>query len=355
MKTKLLHLFFISFLVALSSEEYSLSTSSFQGPSNIRKPQIMINNHPLAKVNGKTISLIDVVKKMDIFLYDYDPNIELSITDKVQFYISRWEETLEEMICNELVILDAKQKEIEANDGEIREELEQRFGPNIVASLDQLGLSYNEASEWIRSELMIRQMMWYKVHSKVLQIITPQVIKDAYQNYLEKNPPVKHWTYRVLTVRGTDKNACEELTNRAYDMLSNRKKTLEEVQKKLKEKNTLVTITLSDELSGDTPNISKQHYEAIKNLSVHTFSTPVSQLSRFDKSVVSRIFYLDSFQEKLPASFDDMHDRLKNKLLNETADKEKNLYFNSLKKRYGFDKVSPRMPIADDYQPFMIY
>jgi len=355
MKKKLICLLLLPFFTALLGEEYTPMTSTFQGPSNTREPQIIINNRPLAKINGKVISLIDVVKKMDLFLYEYDPNMKLSATERAQFYMGRWSETLEEMICNELVLLDAAQKEITVSDGEVREELEDRFGPNIMSSLDQVGLSYDEAREWIRTEITIRQMMWYKVHSKVLQSITPQVIKNAYQAYLEKNPPVENWTYRVLSVRGKDKQVCEALAEQAYKLLSSEDKTLDDVAGELKEKNETVTITVSEELSGDTPNISKQHYEAIKTLSTHTYSEPVSQVSRFDKSTVARVFYLDTLKEKLPSDFDSMHDPLKNKLLNESADKEKDAYFDGLKKRYGFDKVSPRMPLSDDYQPFTIY
>jgi len=355
MKKMLLCLLLLPFSLSLSAEEYSPVTSSFSGPSNQREPQIIINNTPLAKINGKIISLIDVVKKMDLFLYEYDPNLKLSAAEKVQFYMGRWSETLEEMICNELVLLDAQQKEIKVSDGEVREELEDRFGPNIMSNLDHIGLTYDQAREWIRDDITIRQMMWYKVHSKAMQVTTPQVIKNAYQAYLEKNPPVENWTYKVISVRGKNQEACEAVAKEAYTLLSTKDKTLEEVAAELKEQNQEVTITVSDELSGDTPNISKQHYEVIKNLTTKSFSEPVSQVSRFDKSTVSRVFYLDNLVEKLPSDFDSMHEPLKNKLLHETADKEKEKYHNSLKKRYGFDKVSPRMPLPDDYQPFTIY
>ncbi|CCB90022.1 SurA N-terminal domain-containing protein [Simkania negevensis] len=355
MKKTLLYLLFLPFCVSLIADEYAPVTSSFTGASNQREPQIIINNCPLAKINGKIISLIDVVKKMDLFLYEYDPNLKLSAAEKVQFYMGRWSETLEEMICNELVLLDAQQKEIKVSDGEVREELEDRFGPNIMSNLEKIGLTYDQAREWIRNDITIRQMMWFKVHSKALQTTTPQVIKAAYQAYLEKNPPVENWTYRVFSIRGKDQEACETLAKQAYALLSTKEKTLEEVAAELKEQHQEITITVSDELSGDTPNISKQHYDVIKNLSTHSFSEPVSQVSRFDKSTVSRVFYLDNLVEKLPSDFDTMHEPLKNKLLHETADKEKEQYFNSLKKRYGFDKVSPRMPLSSDYQPFTVY
>lgn len=335
--------------------DYVSPSPTFQGPTHNREPQVIINNCPLAKINGKVISLIDVVKKMDLFLYEYDPNMRLSPPEKVQYYMSRWEETLEEMICNELIELDAAQKEIEISDGEVREELEERFGPNIMTNLDKVNLHYEEARELIRSELLIRQMMWFKVHSRVLQTVTPQVIKEAYQDYLEKNPPVETWTYQVFSVRGKNEEACKQVAKEAYALLTSGENSLEDVSQTLKEGHQDVTITLSDELTGETPNISQQHFQVLKNLATHSYSEPVSQVSRFDKSTVSRVFYLDSIEEKLPSDFHSMHEPLKNQLLNTVAEKEKTNYFSRLKKRYGFDKVSPRMPLSDDYQPFALH
>jgi len=236
---KILWLLFLPLLTALSGEEpvYTQQTSTFQGPSNNRDPQIIINNRPLAKINGKIISLIDVIKKMDLFLYEYDPNLKVSTSEKAQYYTARWNETLEDMICNELILLDAKQKEIEVSDGEVREELENRFGPNTMSNLDQVGLTYEEARDWIRNEIILRQMTWYKVHSKVLQTVTPQVIKEAYQAYLEKNPPVENWTYRVFSVRGKEQKVCEDLAQKAYTLLKSKEKSLDEVIQDFKVKN----------------------------------------------------------------------------------------------------------------------
>ena len=62
--------------------------------------------------------------------------MKLSTTEKAQFYMGRWDETLEEMICNELLILDAAQKEIEVSDGEVRQELEDRFGFFAISTLN---------------------------------------------------------------------------------------------------------------------------------------------------------------------------------------------------------------------------
>ena len=339
---------FFAKIPALISEENYL-------PAPYSGPQLRINNRPLAKINDVVISLLDVVKKMDLFLYDQHPDRTFSSQEKAYFYLGNWQQTLEEMIFNKLVLLDAKQKGIQITEGQIHEELESRFGPSTVFNLDRIGLNFSEAYEAIRDENLIRQMMWYKVHSKASQFITPQMIKESYQTHLENNPPVQSWTYSVLSIRGADKSLCQKLAEKAHQLLSMGEKNLQQVADDLREQNQSLSVVLTEKCAIETPDLSKQHYEALKSLSPETFSTPISQVSRFDKGSVSRIFYLDACKEKGGATFDAMHDLLKNRLLNASAEKERKNYFNFLKKRYGFDKVSPRIPLSEDYEPFTLY
>jgi len=105
--------FFSIFLFPLSGEvafdhpTFLDSTSTLQN-----EPRLLINNRPLAKINGKVISLFDVIKKMDLFLFDYSPEYTPTVVERYQFYSSRWESTLEDMIADELVLIDAEQKEM---------------------------------------------------------------------------------------------------------------------------------------------------------------------------------------------------------------------------------------------------
>lgn len=316
------------------------------------EPRLVINNRPLAKINRKVISLYDVVKKMNLFLYEYYPDYKVTAVDLFQFYTARWEATLDDMIADELVLLDAEQKEIKVSDGEVREALEERFGPNIMSNLDKVNLQYEEARAMIRSDLTIQQLIGMKVHSKAFQTITPQVIIKAYEDYLEKNPPEEEWSYQVLSIRGKDNKQCEKLAQKAYHLLQEKGTSLDAIMDEIGEEG--VTISLSDDYSGTTQKISKQHFDIVKTLTPHSFSLPVSQVSRFDNSTVFRIFHLKSLIKKLPESLNQMHDKLKNELLFTTADKEKKNYIELLKKRFGYDLHDPKFELPEDYRPFAL-
>ncbi len=357
MMKKSIFLLCFSCLALLEATEPFPYLQSFSKPPSLMQTEspLIINNCALAKVNGKVISLLDVVKKMDLFLYEFDPSLKLSNAEKPQFYMSRWEETLEDMICSELALLEAQQKELKVSDGQVREELEKRFGPYIMENLEKVPLKYEEARQLIRKELLLQQMMWHKVHAKVLQTVTPQIVKQTYQEYLKKNPPVTQWNYRVFSIRGTDKKVCQEIANNAYLLLTKEGKSLENVKEKLKENHPEIRITLSDLLSKEAHSISKQHLEAIQNLSKASYSKPISQYSRFDKRPVFRLFYLESLKEQSPEDFEGMHDKLKNQLLNYFLEKEKKLYYKTLKKKYHLEETGGRFPLPKEYQPFFYY
>ena len=72
--------------------------------------KIAFHNRPLAKVNGKTFSLFDVIKKMDLALYSYDPN--MNHETKLQYYNQNWRSALNELVEDELFLAEAEEKEL---------------------------------------------------------------------------------------------------------------------------------------------------------------------------------------------------------------------------------------------------
>lgn len=155
--------------------------------------ELIVYNRILAKINDKTLSVIDVMKKMDLFLQRNYPEMVGSKIARYQFYSAQWRDTLSHMIDQELMLADAEHLELKVTDAEVREEMLDRFGPAIMATLDQLNISYEEARKMIHSEMVVQRMMWYRVQSKALNMVNPQDIKDAYKQFCEENPALEQW------------------------------------------------------------------------------------------------------------------------------------------------------------------
>lgn len=327
-------------------------------PEQKAPSEVIYNNRPLVKVAGKTISLVDVIKKMNIFVHQYAPDLFDSKVSLYQFYFNSWRSTLDELINNELILLEATEKEVKVSDGDVREEMEERFGPNIMTKLDKLGLQYEEARQIVQVDLKVRQLMWYKVHAKAKQTITPSVVKSAFKQHLAQNPPLEEWDYQVLSIRGKNGSFCEDLAKSASTLLREEAYDLQTTASKLKEVDNLeskkISINVSEEFHADSKSISDQHRKVLETLAQRSFSAPTLQKSRVDNSSVYRIFYLKSYTKKEAPQFNDMFENLENDLLGKASDIEKKRYIKLLEKKFNFNRNVVSESLPDNYVPFAL-
>jgi hypothetical protein len=316
--------------------------------------EIVVYNRILAKVNDKTISVIDVMKKMDLFLQKYYPQFIGSKMARFQFYSSQWREYLTQMIDQELMLVDAEKLEVKVSDAEVREEVLTRFGPNIMPILDELGLTYDEARQMIQEEMLMQRMIWFRVNSKALAKVKSVDIKEAYKQFCEKNPELEEWLYQVLSIRSPNQEASSAVAARAFELLQS-KLDIAAVCDEIKpvEEETL-SITLSPEMRADEKSVSSQHKEVLKTLSENAFSSPIAQVSRADNSTVYRIFYLKEHSKKVLPPFTKVAEQIKDQLLQEAALKENTQYLTKLRDRLGYDEKHMIETLPKDFQPFAI-
>ena len=315
--------------------------------------KIAMQNQILAKVNGKTISMMDVKKKLDLMFHQYYPQHEGSNQARFQFYETSWRSMLMQMIDNELILSDSIDKELKLTDGEVREEMENRFGPNVMQTLDQIGVTYDETWKMVKNEMSVQRMTWWYVHSKALQSVTPQDVRQAYRVYLQENPAYSEWKYRVVSIRA-DKGE-EGLAEEVYKMLVAKGQSPEDLLSKLKEfEKPGIAIQVSNEFVAADKELSELHKTSLASLSVGNFSKPSYQMSRADKKNVYRIFYLLDKTDYPAPSFEALSSRLRDDLVQQFVAKESNVYIEKLRKYYGFDTARIKETIPEDLHPFSL-
>lgn len=307
------------------------------------KNDIMINNRILTTVNGRTISVLDVKKQMDVFLSQYYPEHLNSPEGSMQYYTTQWKQTLQRMIDEELMLADAESKEVKATDAEVREEIQNRYGPNVMGSLDKLGISYEEAKKMIHQEIVVQKIQWLRVTSKVMSKMTTQVVKKEFNDYLTKNPPKDLWTYQFVTIRDDDVNHAMQIAEKiSENPLDNTTDIYQENQGK---------ISVSSEMQIEEKDLAQPIREVLSKLNIGSWSQPVIQKSR-DGSQVVRIFNLKSHMKQESPLFQTMVAGLKNELLNRYAEKEMDVYVARLHERFNFDQNS--LDIPKHFEPFSI-
>ncbi|PIS02615.1 MAG: hypothetical protein COT85_04850 [Chlamydiae bacterium CG10_big_fil_rev_8_21_14_0_10_42_34] len=312
--------------------------------------KIAVQNTILAQVNGTTISMIDVKKKMDMLLYQNYPQFADSNLARYQFYEASWKRVLMDLVDHELIISDAQDKEVKVTDGEIREVMEERFGPGVMQTLDKIGLTYEETWKMVKNELLAHRMNWWFVNSKAISSVTPQDIRQAYRLYLKENPAYSQWKYRVVTIR-VDKPD-DMLSERVYRTLQKSGKTPDTLQEELKQFEAPgVKISVSNEFSAKTQDLSEIHKNSLATLHPGIYGKPSFQMSRADRKTVYRIFYLIDKTDFPAPTFEELSNHLRNELTQKATAEETGVYLNKLRKRYGFDadKIIP-----EDLHPFSL-
>jgi len=342
---------------------FLLSSALLPADSNFfpeEQKRMGIQNRVLAKVGDSTISVLDVVKKMEVFLNKNYPQYADSVPAKYQYFSSQWRDVLMQMIDHQLILLDAEKMELKITDGEIRETLFEKFGPNVMASLDKLGISYEEAKTMVHSELAVQKMSWFKVHAKALSAVNTQDVKSAYLSYCKKNPAKEEWEYQILSVKAKSEEVAEQIAQKAFELCKQSPSALASISEKLKDSfppekdEESFWITVSDPLKAEARNISDTYKQILSKLPLKSVSQPVKLAGKKDEPATYRIFHLQNHVKTPTPSLRSLYERLQSELVQEESEREFRTYISKLRDRYGFDARNLEETIPPGFQPFSL-
>lgn len=343
--------FYIALLFTLSHTGFA-KESFFYAPED--HAQIAVNNRILAKVNGKAISVFDVMKKMDMLFYRQFPEYTSSTQARFQFYQVNWKKVLEDLIDKELIMADAEESKIKVSAGDVRQEMEQMFGSNIHTALDQIGVSFEEAYKMVYSDIVLKRMLYVRANVKALREVTPQVIRSAYQDYAKTHIRPQTWTYMIISLRDKDVTKAAEAAHQAYRLLTEDRLPIQDLKATLESLASISSstgINISQELTQEEKELSQSNKNILSQLAVGTFSEPTKQKSRQDGGQVFRILFLKQMTPESVVPFDQVANELKEDLLQKASSKETQLYLKKLHKHFD---VQENLELGENFQPFSI-
>ncbi|SCA63462.1 Uncharacterized protein SCG7109_AP_00050 [Chlamydiales bacterium SCGC AG-110-M15] len=321
--------------------------------------KIIFNNSIITKINGKAISALDVKKRLDFIFNQQFADLASSESARYEFYKVNWPHVLKEALDRELILADAMDKGLPISDGDIRQELEDLFGPNVVEAIDKLGMTYDEAWEMIRNDIAIRRMMIYRVHQKAQMAFSPEDVFAVYQEHIEDLTSPSKWTYRVLSIRHEDAQKAGEYAQEAYKLLTENSTSAEDLSKVLLERfgndNPSFSAKLSSKYDHTDKTLSESHRAVLSDIDSGSFSEPIAQSTRKDASPVFRIFFLEDYVPGQLAPFDELEDKIKNRLLDMYIAEETTHYLDGLKHRFGLDNDDLLTEaLSDTSTPFVL-
>lgn len=346
---------FLIFILFTSASLHGVD-SLFMNP--LEEPKIHVNNRILIRVNGKPISTYDLMKKMDLFFYRQFPEYTSSIGARSQFYDMSWRSSLEELIDKELILADAKESKVEVSGGDVRQELESSFGPNIIDNLDKAGITFEDATKIMQEEIIIRRMIGGRVHAKAIRQVTPMKVRQFYEEFIQdpSNARQNQWKYQIITIKERNLEKTEQTAKEAYKMIM-QGVPLDQLSNKLKEENILGRkgkLTVSISVSQNDHELSKEYGKILAELEPGMYSQPFSHKSRVNNSMVFRILLLEEKVSGGIPSYKEMEPILKDKLIDKAVDDETTSYLTKLRQHYHIRKTDVEDNLPADYRPFVL-
>lgn len=310
---------------------------------------IIIHNRILAKINSQPISVIDVTKKMDFIFYREFQAYAHSDEARAEFYATNWRSFLDDMIDEQLILASAKEMKVTVSDGEVRQEMEETLGPNIIAKIDQMGLTYPEVFKMMQNDLLVRRMVYSMVHAKASAMITPARVKEAYEKYAMENPLEESWNYRVVTIRSSAELGAIAACQMLCKMVDQDKMSLAEVKESLQISD--VQISLSEELHRTAKTLSESHKTGLAGLKDNEHSAPLNASTK-EGETVYRLFFLTEYKPAGKVSFLTVEEKLKGALLQDAIAAESLAWRTKLRERYGIDAEYLALMVPTSFQPY---
>lgn len=321
-----------------------------------REAKLIINNRPLVKIKGKTISLRDVVQKLNLLIKSNYPEYAHQPEALYQIYREQWKATFEELVNAELMVCYGEDKKIIISEAQVREELEHRFGPNVISSLHKFGLSYEDALAIVERGLIVDQMTWYFVYNKAQESVTPEEIKTSYMGYKENFVPQEEWSYQTITIRGESLELCQEIAERVGRMLcmatAGAEAILAAAQKELNIQEKGVTVHASEIQSFEKSAIPKSHLKAMESCPTGIATIPLVEGS--SKKPILKLFIVKEVRKELPKSFESLAQAIQDQIFQVHYQKELDTFIGMLKELYGYSDPFKDGQIPSDYIPFQL-
>jgi hypothetical protein len=325
--------------------------TSSQAPTHVR-----VDNRILAEVNGKAITVLDLQKKMEMVLRQAFAQHADNPVAQFQFYNGSWRQVLDELIDRELVLADAQRMGMKVTTGEIRQEMVQTFGHDVMGTLDQLEMPYNEAWELVESEMLIRRMTFARAHMKAFTKVHPSDVRSAYQDYLNDFDDSPQLTYRVVTIRSDDEERGREVADSVNQQLesSNDLATAVAVIVQQSENDPTVSTKLSDLYVQKGSEISPDYLEVLAALSPGNASTPTAQYSKATGKTVYRLFLLEDSVSDPAQPFEDLEELFNNRLVERSIAEETLNYKQELRTQFNMTEERLCEMIPPGFSPFTL-
>lgn len=296
-----------------------------------KQSSIVVENRVLATVRDQIITVVDVSKKMDMIFCQQFPQYRGMPEARYEFYRTNWRRIFQELVDRQLILTMAEEKQFSVTNGDIRQELEEMFGPNVMMSLYDEGLSMHDVHEMMRADILLRRAITFYVHSPIIAAVTPAVLKAAYRKRVEELKTRTGWVWRSVSIKSKAGDCPKEIAQKVWGELQKGGKTVEQIGSELGKE---VEISLSQTFRSERSDVAPTVQAVLEQLSLRSYSEPQSFTSRSDPRQGWRCYIIDEeFKPEIP-SFVELEPQLRQEIASPVIAKRTDEFFEDLRREY---------------------
>jgi hypothetical protein len=311
---------------------------------------IVVENRILASVRGETITVIDVLKKMDMVFRQQFSQYRHVPEARCQFYRQNWQNVLNELVDRQLILSFSEEKHFGVTNGDVREEMEEMFGPNMMMNLYEDGLSLNEVFEMVKADILLRRALSFYVHGPVLASITPEVLRAAYSKRVEQIRQKQGWVWRAVTVKSTTGDCPKDAADHVWKLLEQDHQSLEILLAGHPEG---IEVSVSQPFRSEQQEVSPNVRQILEGLAIGSFSEPQATTSRSDNHQSWRCYTVDDRIEPTIPLFTELEPALREEIAAPQISKRTVEFFDDLKKQYHVKHLLSSEQLTT-FEPFVL-
>jgi hypothetical protein len=308
-----------------------LSVSSFCAEMGVtRRAKVLVENRVLACVRDQTITVMDVMKKLDMIFYQQYPQYRGIPEARYEFYSANWRKALDELVDRRLALLYSEEKQLHLTNGDIRQELEDIYGPNVLMSLYEEGLSLQESYEMMREDIQFRRVVFFFVQSPIQTSLTPHIVHEAYNRKVAELQRQKGWLWRSITLKGKTAPLEKAKALEIHKDLAEKKISLKAFMEHIPED---LDVVVSQQFRSFQHEVAPSVASLLQELPLHSYSSPIP-VTKGESVEGWRIYIVDEyFLPKIPL-FYEIEGEIKNDLASPEIHRKTDEFFQGLRKQY---------------------
>lgn len=342
-------------LFICSTALFSLS-DEINWSGNLQSGQVHTNDRVLAKVNDCAITVCDIAKKLEGHLQHQNSGREITSQARFEFFTRYWPQVLRDCIDRELILADAKDRGVVATHGQVREEMEMLFGPDIIQTLEKMNLSYNEAFESVKKEITVRRMLLYRTHYPAQQQVGPKLVRQTYRDFVQAHKGGNKWVFRIVSVQDANAKSALNTADKLQKTIascSNWPAAQTAIERLINIQGEQSDVRISEIYSQNDKDLSKTYRQTLENLEISNCSLPIPFTSS-DNRMSYRLFYLIERENRPCPTLRESAARLREVLIEERAGEISQRYLSSLRDRFGVQLEQIEEGIPPNFTPFKL-